>query len=37
MSLKSNPGRPVSIWILSIIALIFGALSIKSGGLALLK
>ncbi len=35
MSENSKPNRPVSIWILSTIAFIFGGLSIKSGGLVL--
>ncbi|MCP4488938.1 MAG: hypothetical protein GY820_16750 [Gammaproteobacteria bacterium] len=35
MSQNSKPSRSISIWVFSITALIFGGLSIKSGGLVL--
>ncbi len=35
MSQSAKPNRPILIWSFSIIAIVFGALSIRSGGLVL--
>ncbi len=35
MSQNAKAGRSISIWVFSIIAIVFGSLSIKSGGLVL--